>query len=71
MFYKGVLTLLAVSVIGLAGITPASAGGGGNFPEAGYSFLSILSPPGRICHPVRQKVLTRYGWRLCRARSCG
>ena len=74
MLHKAILALLAAAVIGLAATTGASAGGGGggdNLPEVGYPFPFSLSSPERVCHPVRQRVLTRYGWRFVEARICG
>ena len=73
MLHKAILALLAVTMVGLAGVTVASArgGGGGDYPAAvGYPLPFSFSSE-RICHPVRQRVLTRYGWRLCRTRICG
>jgi len=74
MLHNAVLAVLAVSVIGLTGMTAVSArgGGGGDYlPAVDYPLISSFSSPHRICHPLRQRVLTRYGWRLCRARNCG
>ena len=73
MSRKAILALLAVTVIGLAPTTRASArgGDGGDYPTAvGYLYpLSFGSE--RVCHPVRRRVLMRHGSRLCRGRICG
>jgi hypothetical protein len=59
MLHKAILALLAVSVIGLAEVTTASARGGGVYPAAvGYPFPFSFSSQ-RICHPVRQRVFRR------------
>jgi len=64
MLHKPILALLVVTLIGLAPTTGASArgGGGGDYPTAvGYLYPFSFSS-GRVCHPVRRRVLTRYGW---------
>jgi hypothetical protein len=74
MLRETILALLAVTVIGLAPTTRASArgGGGGDYPAAvGYLYPFSFSSE-RVCHPVRRRVLTRHGSRLCRGRMiCG
>jgi len=57
MLRETILALLAVTVIGLAPTSGASARGGGDYPTAvGYLYpLSFSS--GRVCHPVRRRVL--------------
>jgi hypothetical protein len=68
MLHKPILALLAVIVIGLAPTTGASARGGGDYPTAvGYLYPFSFSS-GRVCHPVRRRVLTRYGWHSFRRR---
>lgn len=63
MLRKAILTLLAVTVIGLAATTSASArgGGGGDYlPAVGYPLLFTFSSYHASCHPVRRRVLTRW-----------
>jgi hypothetical protein len=73
MLREAILALLAVTVIGLAPTSGASArgAGGGDYPVA-VSYLYPLSfGSERVCHPVRRRVLMRHGSRLCRGRICG
>jgi|HubBroStandDraft_6_1064221.scaffolds.fasta_scaffold397281_2 hypothetical protein len=64
MLRKAIFALLAVAVICLAATTGVSArgGGGGDYPTAvGYPYPFSFGS-GRICHPVRRRVLMRYGF---------
>jgi hypothetical protein len=72
MLRKAILTLLAVTVIGLAATTSASArgGGGGDYlPAVGYPLLFTFSSYHASCHPVRDVCLRAV--HQLRARSAG
>jgi hypothetical protein len=70
MLHKAILALLAVTMIGLAGTTAASARGERGYPTAVAYLYPFSFGSERICHPVRHRVLMRHGWRSCRGRLC-
>jgi hypothetical protein len=72
MCHKGGPALLAMIMLGLAGVTAAWAhgGGAGDYPAAvGYPYLFSLNSE-RACHVVQRRVLTRSGWRTFILRKC-
>jgi hypothetical protein len=84
MLRNAIIALLALGVVGAVSPTTASARGGfhhGGFHGGGFGFYAPYGygyPYGYIpyygdagvCYEERQRVKTRYGWRLRRTSIC-